>query len=213
MKSHSLEYFHAKINKTIELAQAYTEIPELGFIIRACRLKPHAHIFEGYRGRTQLQNWWFDEFGNSLEITKRKKIKITYNDLRLDRKLITSTDLYYGLSTGRVASISKLLCLCAGRDEDLNQDCFLLTFWGIDHYLRSHLYWYGEWQTVSPLLLGMDYLKLLADDRDIRYSKQLKDAAPLPCVEGKTWLGYLPADQNFLDLIKGQYPALSPLVK
>lgn len=212
MKTHSLDFFHAKINRTIELIQSYTEVPELGFIVRACRLKPYPHVFEGYKGRNQVQPWWFDEFGNSLEITKRKKIKLTYNDLRLDMSGVICTDMYHGLSMDRVATISKLVCLCVGKDEDLNQDCALLTFWGLDNYLRSYLYWYGEWQTVSPLSLGMDCLRLLAQNREIRYYQQLKMATPLPCVDAKSWLSYLPASGEFLATMDKQYKTIKDLI-
>ena len=103
--------------------------------------------------------------------------------------------------------------LCAGKDEDLYQDCYLLSLLGVDDHLRTYLYWYGEWQQVSSLLLGAKHLKLLANNTDTRYFRQLagpKDT-PVPCVSGQTWLSYLPPSRDFLDIIKEQYEVLLPI--
>src|SRR5271166_4318481 len=139
MRSPSLERLHAKLSRQIKLVESYTELAGMEFIIKACRLKPYDYVFKGRDSKLILHRWWFDEFGNSLMIDK--KVKIIYNDLLLDRKLIISTDLYYGLSLDRVAKMSKLVHLVGGKDEDLYQDCYLLTFLGIDDHLRSYLYW------------------------------------------------------------------------
>lgn len=210
MRTPSIEYFHAKIEKFILLAQSYTEIDALEFIIKACRLKPYAHVFQERSKDITLHRWWFDEFGNSLNIAK-KKIDIVYNDLRLDRKKIICTDMYYGLSMDRVVKMSKLAYLCTGKDEDLYQDCYLLTLLGMDDHFRSYLYWYGEWEQVSPLLLGMKHLKTLISHTDIKYFRQFHNASPLPCVSSDTWLTYLPASGDFLDIIKRQYEPLLPI--
>ena len=214
MRSPSIEFFHAKIDKLIKMARSYTEIEDLEFIIKTCRLKPYSYVFEERKDKIELHHWWFDEFGNSLHIIKNKKIQITYNDLRLDRKKIACTDMYYGLSLNRVVKMSKLMYVCAGKDEDQYQDCYLLTLLGEDDHLRSYLYWYGEWQQVSPLLMGMKHLKLLASHIDIKYFQQLagSENLPLPCLSGKTWLSFLPASRDFLDVIKKQYEALLPIM-
>ena len=212
MRSPSIEFFHAKIDKLIKLAQSYTEVEGLEFIIKACRLKPHDYVFGERHNRIVLHRWWVDEFGNSLNIIKSKKIVITYNDLSLNKKL-ACTDLYYGLSMDRIVKMSKMLYLCAGKDEDLYQDCYLLSLLGEDDHLRTYLYWYGEWQQVSPLLMGMKHLKLLADNADVRYFRQVAgpESVPIPCLWGKTWLSYLPASRGFLDIIKEQYETLLPI--
>src|SRR5579864_9284612 len=101
MRSPSIEFFHAKIDKLIRLAASYTDMKELEFIIKACRLKPYTYVFQGRSGKITLHRWWYDEFGNSLNITKHKKINIVYNDLSLNKRDIISTDLYYGLSIDR----------------------------------------------------------------------------------------------------------------
>lgn len=212
MRSPSIEFFHAKIEKLIRLARSYTEIEGLDFIIKACRLKPYNYVFGEHNHKVVLQRWWFDEFGNSLNITKHKKISLTFNDLSLTDRM-GCTDLYYGLSLDRVVKMSKLMYLCAGKDEDLFRDCYLLSLLGVDDHLRTYLYWYGEWQQVSSLLLGVKHLKLLADNTDTRYFRQLSGSqdTPVPCVSGQTWLSYLPPSRDFLDIIKEQYEVLLPI--
>jgi hypothetical protein len=215
MRSPSIEFFHTKIEKLIRLAQSYTDIDTFGFIIKACRLKPYSYVFERRTNNIVLYRWWFDEFGNSLNIIKNKRIRLTFNDLRLDKKKIISTDLYYGLSMDQVAKISKLVYICAGKDEDLYQDCYLVSFLGIDEHLRTYLYWFGEWQQVSPLLMGMKHLKLLAANRDIKYFRTIgnTDNIPIPCISGRTWLSYLPPSKDFLDIIRKQHELLLPILE
>jgi hypothetical protein len=212
MRSPSIEWLHAKLERQIRLVESYTEVKGIEFIIKSCRLKPCGYIFDERDDKLTLQRWWFDEFGNSLELNK-KKINITLNDLRLDRDKIVCTDMYYGLSLDRVAKMSKLVYLVAGKDEDLYQDCFLLTFLGIDNHLRSYLYWYDEWQQVSPLLMGTKSLKLLANNLDVKYFRQIgkKENLAMPCASGQSWISFLSPSQGFLDLIKRQYEVLLPI--
>jgi hypothetical protein len=212
MKSPSLERIHAKLDKQIKLVRSYTEIEGMDFIIRACRLKPRDYVFEAVDKKIVLHKWWFDEFGNSLIIDK--KISLIHNDLRLDRKKIVCTDLYYGLTLNRVAKMSKLVHLVVGKDEDLLQECCLLTFLGLDDHLRSYLCWYGEWQQVSPLIMGMKSLILLADHLDIKYFQQIgkKENSAIPCVAGETWLSYLPPSADFLETIKSKQEIIYSLL-
>ena len=152
MRSPSLEFIHAKIEKSIKLIAAYTKNAELEFIIKACRLKPYDYIFKERKDKTILYDWWFDEFGNSL-ILNDKKISLIYNDLKLDKKKIVNTDLYFGLSLKKITKMSKLVYIIAGKDDDEYRDFYLITLLGIDDHLRSYLYMYDEWQQVSPLLM------------------------------------------------------------
>jgi len=213
MKSPSLERVHSELERNIKFVESYTEIENLGFIIKACRLKPYQYIFENYRAKVYLYRQWFDEFYNSLSL-KEKDIYIIYNDYSLIKKSIISTDLYYGLSISKIAKMSKLIHLVAGKDEDLFQECYLLTFLGIDNHLRSYLYWYGEWQQVSPLIMGVKSLILLAQHIDLKYFNQIgnKENKALPCVAGETWLSYWPPSDNFQDLIKEKYPIINEIL-
>lgn len=212
MRSPSIERLHAKLDKQIRLLESYTEIKGLEFIIKACRLKPYSYIFEERDDKISLQRWWFDEFGNSLEFIKKKAV-LTFNDLRLNRNKIICTDLYYGLSLDKVAKMSKLVYLVAGKDEDLYQDCFIITFLGIDNHLRTYLYWYGDWQKVSPLIIGMRDLKKLSDNLDIKYFHKIKNNSGIPCISSQAWISYLPPSQEFLDVIKNQCEILLPILK
>lgn len=214
MKSPSIEWLHAKLEKQIKLAQSYTEINELEFIIKACRLKPYNYVFEGRNNELILHRWWLDEFGNSLKIVK-KQINIIYNDLNLDRSKIICTDLYYNLLINKIVKMSKLVYICYGKDDDLYQDCFLITFLGIDNHLRTYLYLYGKWEQVSPLLIGMNHLKLLNEHIDIKYFEELenKKKSTLPCVLEQTVVSYLPPSNNFVDLIKKQHEPLFKIIK
>ena len=211
MKSYSLDFLYGKINQSIILAQSYTEIPELSFIIQSCRLKPYSYVFEKKHHRTVLYRWWFDEYGNSLRLVE-KNLQITYGDLALQRDKIISTDLYYGLTLDKINKISQLVYLCVGKDEDQYQDCGLVSFLGLDKYWRTYLYWYGEWQHVSPLLIGLDHLKWSYHNQTILHPINDKNI-PLPCLTGESWLCCLPASQQFLDMIKKHYEWLLPTLQ
>jgi hypothetical protein len=205
----SLDALYIQLNKHILLAQSYSEIPELFFIIKGCRLKPYEVIFEGSK-KLVLHRWWIDEFGNSLKITKNKKIEIKYGDLSFDRERIICTDLYYGLSLDKITKMSKLVYICAGADEDIHQESYFLTFLGIDNYLRSYMYLYEEWQIVSPLLLGTKNLRLLGRNSDIKYFKHFSNSKTLPihCVSSESYLSSLPISTEFRSVIAKKYDKL-----
>lgn len=214
MRSPSIEWLHAKLEKHIRLTQSYTEIDGLEFIIKSCRLKPYDYIFKEREDKIVLYKRWFDEFGNSFTIDRYKNIQIVYNDLSLDKKRIVCTDLYYGLSLDRVTKMSKLVHLVAGKDEDLYQDCYLLTFLGIDNHLRSYLYWYGEWQQVSPLLMGMKSLGIIAKHLDIKQYVQAgkKENNAIPCISGETWLSCLPPGKGLLELLSKRFEIIARVI-
>jgi len=214
MKVPSLDRLYIKLDKCVMLVEAYTEIKSLSFIIKACRLKPHDYVFGKRNNTTILYDKWFDEYGNSFTINNKKKIDIIYNDLRLKDK-ITSTDLYYGLSLPHIAKISKLVHLITGRDEDLYQECYLLSFLGIDDYLRSYLYYYGEWQQVSPLMMGIKNLKIVAKYRGIRKFKQIikKENSILGCVGSTSWISSVPVSDGFLEMFKNKHELLVSIFK
>lgn len=207
MRSPSLERLYAQISKLILLAQSYTEVNELMFIIKACRLKPYSYVFEKRSNKISLHRWWFDEFGNSLKIIKNKRIRLTYNDLSLDRDKIVCTDLYHGFSLENLVKVSKLMHVCSGKDEDSLKDCFFVTFLGIDNYLRSYMFLEDHWQQVSPLLLGMKQLKTIAKNTDVKYFREflIKENVPLPCARAKEWITFMPASNDFLQLMKKEY--------
>jgi hypothetical protein len=210
MKAISIDTLYLILDKQISLAESYSEITNLSNIIKMCRLKPYSYFFESKSKNLLLYKSWFDEFGNSLKIIKRDRVKIIYNDLNLDRKNISSTDLYYGLSVDKIAKMSKLLFICAGKDDDLIDDCFFISYLGIDDYLRTYLYMYGELKQVSSLFLGLANLKLIAKNLDIKYFKELKKKENIayPCVEAKAWLSYNPPSQDFLSILESSNEAV-----
>lgn len=201
MKSPSLDVLYSQLEKQILLVQSYTEISELVFIIKSCRLKPSNYI-KSKSEKILLYREWFDEFGNSFTLVN-KKIKLIYNDLSLIRKDITTTDLYYGFSLEKIVKISKLAYVCFGKEDDLQQDCALITFLGIDNYLRSFMYLYGAWQQVSPLLLGIHNLRMISQNKDIKYFKKIDVAEDsiIPCVSSEQWLTFMPPRKEFLSLL------------
>jgi len=215
MKSPSIDNFYTKLDKHILLAQSYTEVSELFFIVKACRLKPYPYVFEKRSEKIVLYRQWFDEFGNSLQITTKKRLQIIYNDLSLDRAALVCTDLYYGLSLDKIAKISKLAYLCLGKDEDLHQDCAVITFLGIDNYLRTYQFVYGEWQQVSPLTIGLRNLKIIAKNRDIKYFHQfdIKDNMPIPCTTSEQWLTFMPPSLNLIEELNQKYEQFAQVLQ
>lgn len=206
MRSPSIERLYAQLNKHILLAQAYTEISELNFIIKTCRLKPY-NIILNKNKELVLHRYWVDEFGNSLRIIKNKRIKITYNDLTLDKSQIVCTDLYYGLSIDKIAKMSKLMFFCSIKEEETYRTQSVVAFLGIDNFLRAYVNLDGEWLQVSPLCLGMKVLKNIARNMDLRYFLELigKENAPLPCALSRAWLSFMPPSGEFLQLMTQEH--------
>lgn len=207
MRSPSIERLYAQLNKHILLAQSYTEINELYFIIKACRLKPHSFVFEDRNIKLILHKWWIDEFGNSLRIVKNKKIKITYNDLSLDKNKIVCTDLYYGLSIDKIAKMSKLMFLSVMKEEETQLTEFCVALLGIDNYLRVYSNIDDQWIQMSPLYLGINNLKYITRNIDLKYFIELskKESAPLPCASARQWLSFMPPNRDFLQLMAKEY--------
>jgi hypothetical protein len=207
MKSPSLDKLYLTLNKHILLIEGYTEIPNLAYIFKACRLKPVPYFFEKRNNNIVLYTTWFDEYGNLVKITNNKDLKIIYGDLSLDKNKIICTDLYYGLSLDKICKISKLAYISCGIDEDMYQDCALISFLGIDNYFRTYLYLYGYWQQVSTLILGIKNLKLIGDNLNLKHCKELSNIKniKLPCTQAKTWLTSCPMDIDFLNTLDKQY--------
>ena len=207
MRSPSLERLYAQIDKHILLAQSYTEVNELMFIIKACRLKPYDFVFKGRNTKLVLHKQWFDEYGNTLNIIKNKRIKITYNNLLLDRDSIVCTDLYAGLSLDKMAKMSKLVFLCALKEEETFATQFFVSFLGLDNYLRTYVCLDGEWSQVSSLCLGMKSLKTIARNTDLKYFREFssKENAPLPCVSAREWISFMPPSEEFLQILGKEY--------
>lgn len=205
----SLNSFYSKISKHILLAEAYTEISELSFIIKSCRLKPYNYVFGDRNHNVTLHRLWFDEYRNSLSIVN-KRLRLTYNNLLFRDNNIISTDLYYGLPIKNIIKMSKMAYICVGKDEDLLKDCFIISLLGIDDYLRTYLYMYDECVQVSPLLLGIDIIKLIYNDIGVRHYVELNNI-PIPCVAAQSWITYLPMSDDLLQQIGKQHSIVEAL--
>lgn len=164
MRSRNIEILHIGLRKHILLVKGYTEIKEIEFIIKACRLKPEYTRYKS-SNKLELYRWWIDEYGNSLKVLSNKKVEIRYNDLELDRSKIVSTDLYYGLSISKVVLMSKLAYIYIAERE--GERWHMISLYGIDNYLRTYIYDEG-WKQVSSLCLGLKNLKRMNNNKDIQ---------------------------------------------
>lgn len=202
MKVLSVETLHIMFDKHIALTSAYMDDSAISFIIKCCRLKPKDLILGEYTEKIILYREWLDEHGNMLEITNAKKVKIQLNSLALKNK-VTSSDLYENLPIDKITKISKLACFMVGQDEDALQDHAIVSFLGIDGFLRSYCLLYGEWSKIPNLYLGYRILREIAQNDDIKYFKPLKlKDMPYPCINARAVLTYLPPSSDFLSLLK-----------
>jgi len=207
MKSISIDNLYNKIRQKILLAESYTEYTDLSFIIKASRLKPSDN-------NLTLERKWIDEYGNSLNIVKNKKIKIIKNDLSIDNTQLICTDLYDGLPIYKIGKVSKLVYLLTGKDEDFQEEHLIIAFLGIDNFLRVYYIYDGQMTMTSPLSLGMKVLKSIAENRDIKYFTELnnKELVLFPCINQKSWISFYPASNNFLETIFKECELFSQLL-
>lgn len=190
------EYFE-KIKPEVNLVSSYLEDNDIKEIIIKCRLKPYKYNYSLNR-KLILRRHWVDEFNNSF-ILDEKKIKIIENDLSLTEKDVKYTDLYYGLPINKIIKISKLLHISIGKDEDFNQDCCVLTFLGIDNYLRTFALYNGKVERRSPLCLGIKNLKKIINNTDVKIYNKLprKERVIYPCSYWDEWIVSLPVHSIF----------------
>jgi hypothetical protein len=207
MKSISIDNLYNKIRQKILLAESYTEYTDLSFIIKASRLKPSDN-------NLTLERKWIDEYGNSLNIVKNKKIKIIKNDLSIDNTQLICTDLYDGLPIYKIGKVSKLVYLLTGKDEDFQEEHLIIAFLGIDNFLRVYYIYDGQMTMTSPLSLGMKVLKSIAENRDIKYFTELnnKELVLFPCINQKSWISFYPASNQFLEIIYKECELFSQLL-
>lgn len=171
-------------------------------------------MFENRLKRLRFFDKWYDEYGNSISFSKDGKVNCTYHDLSIDRKNNPSTDIYAGISIDKVYKISKLVHCYYGKDEDLNKNFCLLTFLGIDNYLRSYLFYQEECKQVSPLLMGFDNLIEFSNLIGIQNFCHFKmKENNLPCKNGKAWLSCLPVSEKLFHIIETESDYLSTIFK
>jgi hypothetical protein len=191
------EEYYQKINSEVNLVSSYLEDKIIKEIIIKCRLKPYQYNAQFGR-KLILRRHWVDEFGNSL-LLEGNKIKIIENNLSINQEEIKNTDLYQGLEIDKIAKISKLAHLYYGKDEDALEDCLIVTFLGIDNYLRTFCWYQFEWQRFSPLSLGIKNLKKIIENEDIKLFKKINSSETViyPCLKKEEWILSLPMHKFF----------------
>lgn len=212
-----VDSIYTDLKNSLALIEGYTEIKNLAFILKACRAKPFKYTYESKLKKAILYDHWIDEHHNSIYL-KNKKIIPLFNDISLLKYPSINTDLYSGLDIYHVMKISKFVYVYYGLDEDYHTPYLHINFLGIDDYLRSFVYLYGDLENISPLTLGMFHLQILARNRKIQTYKKFnvllrKKWSPYPCQETSQWLTCLPAPENFFSDLKIQCPILYELFK
>lgn len=151
-----IEELYAKIADWFSVLEGYMDDKNIGAVFRMCRLKP----YDLAGSKSKFSDRWIDEFGSSVRI-EDKKLRVVRHDLSIDKQIRT-TDLYGGLSISKTAKISNMAYI----SKDM------LAFLGIDGYLRAFVMADG-WVQCSPLLLGWDKLKLIAESADIAHEQEI----------------------------------------
>lgn len=208
MNKISLEKFYQRYRGYLDVTAGHLGDRKIPFILQACRLRPLSSMHERLSATPKLERLWADEFGNILRIGKNKRIKITYNELQINRDRIKCTDLFANVSLADLYAISKLLYVCKGSDEITHSNVYILTFLGKDNYFRTRVYADGAWdKTVSTLHLGIYVLKMISENINIRYFLELssKGQVPVyPLVNVRHWITYLPAHTKFGSVVKSE---------
>lgn len=158
MKNIDIEKFYRKIKGHLKLLTAYTDNPTLPKIIRSCRLKPHSIFEDGFEFTTKLENHWVDEFGNSLYLTS-SSMQLKLGDLSVNKNARNCTDLFYGNSINVTGKNSKFALIAAGTELLSDNDFYLVSFYGIDEYIRAFIFTPPVWTRVSPLMMGTNTLE------------------------------------------------------
>jgi hypothetical protein len=168
-----IEELYTKIADWFSVLEGYLDDKLVGAVFRMCRLKPYE--LPSKANRSKFREHWIDEFGNSVYV-KDKKLRMVLNDLSIDKQSIT--DLYGGLAFGKLARISKMAYVSKE----------LVIFLGIDGYIRAFILT-DRWHKCSPLLLGFDKLKVIAENSDIAYAIE-KDGY---------WLTVMPMPKSMIE--------------
>lgn len=213
MTSINIERFYDTFEKHVILTSAYTDKKHLGSILMMCRMKPYDIIFGSFTKKVILYRRWIDEYGNSLKIQKDKKVMVRLNDLTIDKSKITQTDLYGQVSMEQTARISKLVYFLNGRDEDQHGQHTVLSFLGIDNFLRTFVFIFGEWRRYPSIFLGMQALTDIATNSDVKYYKELKGKKAIiyPCDVQKSWISYWPC-KDFVSILRDQNESVLSLL-
>ncbi len=212
MKITSLKTYYQNIIRNIKVLTGYTEAKYLEFLIKSCQLRPYDYHFNNVNKKVILHRKWFDNYGNSLNL-EGKEIKILFGDTCLVDKKISSLDFYENLDIIKTRKISKLMCFLDC--EILGHQIFLLSFLGIDDYLRTFCIIGDDVKKISSLFLGNLIIKQIFENIKEKHFKEIKikkNIIPPGCNSAKGWIVALPAHTDFKSLVGKNYEQLTKIV-
>ena len=208
----NLDYYYSEIENKLNVISAYTENKNSDLILKICRFKPYPITPKSFLTKSFYKKW-IDEYGNSIEI-KNKRLNIVINDLSINSDNIISTDLYKGLGTEKIIKISKLMYIFKGKEIDFGTDHYILSLLGLDNYLRTYSYLYGEWHEIPSIYLGLQNLNFIINNSDIKFYKEFnfKNKVIFDCENQKIAVGKLPLTAMFEEEIKNNYEEIFNLI-
>lgn len=160
MHNFSLDQYHRRIHKKIEMVGAFLEDPYLPKIIRSCRLKPITVFFNDYSPKKLLESIWVDELGAYLLNIEKKNIQVRENKIEIPKHC---TDIFRHESISFLVTHSKFACVGLLPETD----CFVLLLGGTDNYFRCYTHFNKSLKIASPLIIGLKLLK-----RCVRFKKK-----------------------------------------
>ena len=196
------------------LVEEYLERPGLERIIKMCRLKPRHLTSNIKKIKIKVYREWIDEYGNSLHILKNKQLRIQLNDLSIPRDRLVITDIYEGLPIQKISAMSYRAFLLAGKEGKDYQDHYVVSFLGLDDYLRTFCWLDGEWYLVPSLFLGLIILGVISNIVNSNWFMELPYKHPVvyPCRKQKMWFTGWPNKDELKKSFSGDLP-LEKLLK
>lgn len=210
-KIRSLDHYYIAIQKILDLVVAFTEDREIGKIIQMCRMKPYPAL-PIFNLRMRLKKCWVDEYGNTLRLHKKiKEFSITLDDREIDRRKLICTDLYSGLPIHKIYNMSRMMVLISGVEDSKDREPFrLLTFLGLDDYLRCFALIDGRWEDYPPMFLGLSLLRKIAKLSSFKpfglktvEKWEALDGGMLPPLRGLvSCAGSIPVQEKMMDILE-----------
>ena len=190
------------MSSKLKAIAAHCENKNASKILKMCRFRTYPTL-NPKRMHRSIYRYWVDDYCNTIKIAN-KRLNIKYNDLDIDKSKIHNTDLYAGLNIKDCAKISKLSFIFQGSEIDLNTDHYIVSFLGLDNYLRTYVYIYGEWQTYPSIYLGVNILNFIISNLDIQTFKEIKYTKPIiyKCNNQKSYVAKYPLHKFFIQQLK-----------
>jgi hypothetical protein len=170
VKNIDIETFYSKTVGHMNVAGTFVNNPTLPKIIRSCRLKPSSVFDPNFQFSAKLEKHWVDEFGNSVYLDSGHT-KIIMGDIGINADSKNCTDLFYGNAIKTISENSKVAFIASGTNILSGGDLFLVSFYGVDEYIRTFIFTQSRWIRVSPLTMGINTLTLFFNN----VNKQITD--------------------------------------